>query len=430
MKILMISSYLPYPLFSGGQVRLYNLLKELSGQHEITLICEKRSNQTESDIAEVKKFCNDVITVERKTQWSISNIVKAGTSPYSFLLTGHTTPEFKNKIQDVLEKNQYDLIHIETYYVMQNLPSSFLRKQESRAKSVLISGQARDDEKVSNDGTRIPVVLVEHNIEYQVYQKYMDQSPLFVKPLLTIDINKIKKEEEYFWKNADALVAVSREDQSVMQKIGLKPYIVSNGVNTEQFEFKEKSFDKIKTKKILFLGDFKWIQNRDSANFIIKEIWPKIKELGIKHYELRNIKLWIIGRNIPESIKNLLNDPDVLFDTESSAKPTSELFQEASLLLAPIRIGGGTSYKILESMSSGTPVVTMQMSADAINARDGHELMVGKNAEELAKKSLQLLKDKSLYDIIRKNGRALVEKNYTWKEIGKKLDEVYHKVKV
>ena len=50
MKILMISSYLPYPLYSGGQVRLFNLIKELSGKHEITLICEKRKHQTDDDI--------------------------------------------------------------------------------------------------------------------------------------------------------------------------------------------------------------------------------------------------------------------------------------------------------------------------------------------------------------------------------------------
>ncbi|MBU3978734.1 glycosyl transferase family 1, partial [Patescibacteria group bacterium] len=60
MKILLISSYLPYPLFSGGQIRLYNLLKELSRNHRVTLICEKRGNQTESDVKEIEKICEKV----------------------------------------------------------------------------------------------------------------------------------------------------------------------------------------------------------------------------------------------------------------------------------------------------------------------------------------------------------------------------------
>ncbi len=37
MRILMLTPYLPYPLVSGGQIRTYNLLKNLSRQHQITL---------------------------------------------------------------------------------------------------------------------------------------------------------------------------------------------------------------------------------------------------------------------------------------------------------------------------------------------------------------------------------------------------------
>jgi glycosyltransferase involved in cell wall biosynthesis len=98
------------------------------------------------------------------------------------------------------------------------------------------------------------------------------------------------------------------------------------------------------------------------------------------------------------------------------------------VLLAPIRVGGGTSYKILESMSCGTPVVTMELSAKAIEAKDEHDIMVGNSPEELAEKTLELLTNESMYETISKNGRMLIEKNYTWKEIAKKLEEVYNRV--
>jgi glycosyltransferase involved in cell wall biosynthesis len=410
MKILMISSYLPYPLFSGGQVRLYNLIKELSGRHDITLICEKRSYQTDDDVAQVKKICKDVIYISRKKQWSFANIIKAGFSPRSFLVTGHTNAEFEQKICETLKKNKFDLIHVETYYVIRNLLD--VRRKIYNVRSV-------------------PVVLCEHNIEYKVYEKYKDRAPLFLRPLLKIDINKIRKEEEFYWKKADALVAVSREDQAVMKKAGCDSSLVSNGVNTEQFAFTnyEKRSAAFKNeKRILYLGDFTWIQNRDAVTFIIKEIFPEIqKELRTRNHELR-VRLWIVGRKIPEAIRSLTNDPDIMFDEESSGLPTENIFQNASVLLAPIRIGGGTSYKILEAMSCGTPVVTMQMSADAISAADGQDIMVGNNSKQLAEKSLVLLTNDILYKTIAKNGRALVEKNYTWKEIGKKLEGVYQRV--
>src|SRR5574342_174624 len=124
MKILMISSYLPYPLHSGGQVRLYNLIKELSNKHEITLICEKRKHQTDSDIAELKKICKKIITVDRRRQWDLENIIKAGTSLQSFLTTGHKHSQMRQIIMDELVRETFDLIHVETFYVIQNVPAT------------------------------------------------------------------------------------------------------------------------------------------------------------------------------------------------------------------------------------------------------------------------------------------------------------------
>ncbi|MGI0060497.1 MAG: glycosyltransferase, partial [Nitrosotalea sp.] len=235
MKILVVSSYLPYPLFSGGQVRLYNLLKELSARHEITLVCEIRSHQSKEDVKELEKICKQVITVPRKKQWSMSNVIKSASSHKSFLSTGHTLSEMKEKLTEVMSTEKFDVIHVETFYVMQNLPK-----------------------------TSLPVVLVEHNIEYTVYEKFRNRAPAPFRSLLALDIKKIKYEEERLWREASALVAVSNEDKRVMEKEGRHPFLVSNGVNTDQFFYKniKKSFAQ-KEKKILFIGDFTWIQNQD-----------------------------------------------------------------------------------------------------------------------------------------------------------------------
>ena len=398
MKILLISSFLPYPLFSGGQVRLFNLIKELSEKHEITLICEKRKHQTNEDEKEVEKICKKVITIDRRKQWSLGNLLTTLISSNSFLVTGHTNSKMKSIIKEELENNKFDLIHVETFYVMQNLPQ-----------------------------ISIPVVLAEHNIEYQVYDRFAKNTNFLIRPLLMPDIIKIKREEEKFWQRATKLIAVSESDAKVMQEKGRNPMIVANGVDTEKFAFKGLVKQE-SAKKILFIGDFKWLQNRDAVKFIIEEIWPEIRS-KIKNQKSKiDIKLWIIGRKIPDSIRSLTDDPDVVFDEESSGRPTEDLFQEADILLAPIRVGGGTSYKILESMSSGTPVVTTPLSAGAIGAKDGENILAGKNSQELAEKTLELLSDQNLYEKIAKNGRAFIEQKYTWKKIANDLERVYENV--
>src|SRR3989344_5551517 len=104
MRILMVSSYLPYTLHSGGHIRLFNIIKNLSGNHEITLICEKRSYQNGKHIKEVGKFCKKIITVERKKQWTLKNILKTSFSKYPFLVTGHTNSQMKQEIGKMLKE--------------------------------------------------------------------------------------------------------------------------------------------------------------------------------------------------------------------------------------------------------------------------------------------------------------------------------------
>lgn len=369
------------------------------------MICEKRSHQTEDDVAEVEKICKKVITVERRGQWGIGNIAKTAFSKNSFLVTGHTHQDMKQKIGEELGRNKFDLIHVETFYVMQNLPKA-----------------------------ETPIVLAEHNIEYQVYKKYVDKAAILAKPFLALDVLKIKNEEKRFWQKANKVVAVSESDAEVMRAAGIEPAIVANGVDVEKFAFLQRSnlpagkagIKDQRSKKILFIGDFKWLQNRDAAKFIVEEIWPEIKS-KIKDQRSK-ISLWIVGRKIPDSIKSLTTDPDIIFDEESSKKPTEEIFQEADVLLAPIRIGGGTSYKILEAMSCGTPVVTTTLSADAIEAKDGEHVMIGETASELAEKTVNILSDKILYEQLATNGRKLIEERYTWGKIAKELERIYESI--
>lgn len=394
MNILLVSSYLPYPLFSGGHVRLYNLLKILGKKHNITLVCEKRPHQTESDVAEVKKLCSHVVTIARKKQWSLPNILKTGFSPYPFLLIGHTSKVMQDAITHLLSKNSFDLIHVETSYVFQNLPK-----------------------------VTIPIVLVEHNIEYLVYKRYANASPLILRPLLLLDVFKLRFFEEQFWKRAKKVVAVSKDEQKIIGRDNTA--VVPNGVDTQLFTFPDIEKKITNRKTVLFIGDFKWIQNRDAAIYILKDIWPNIMQSA--KFKIQNAKLWIVGREIPESIRKLTNDSSVVFD-ENPPHATPEIFAKADLLLSPVRIGGGTSYKILEAMASGVPVVTTSLGIEGIDATHNTDVVIADSKEELAAAVNIVFSDQDFYASLAKNARRLVEKKYDWRIIAQTLDDVYKSV--
>lgn len=409
MNILIVSSYLPYPLFSGGHIRLYNIISELSQRHKITLICEKRDYQTEKDVEEVKKFCQKVITVPRKKQWSAVNIIKTGFSLYPFLMVGHTHAQMKRKILDELTKNRYDLIHVETFYVMQNLPST-----------ITVRG--------------IPIVLAEQNIEHTVYKRFANQANIFLRPLFYLDILKMWCWEERFWEEANWVVVTSDCEKRKIARRNENVSVVPNGVDIRKYKISNISkacilaSSKVKyqkdkrEKRILFLGDFKWIQNRDAIGWILKDIWPQIK-LKAQSAKFK-VVLWVVGKEIPDSIRRLTEDPNVLFD-EHAPDDTRKIYEKADLLLAPIRVGGGGKFKILESMASGVPVVTTSIGIEGIEAIDGKEVLIADSADSLVEKTLEVLASQNLQEKLVEKARELIEEKYDWRKIVKRLEQVY-----
>lgn len=397
MKILFVSSYLPYPLLSGGHIRLYNLLKHLSKEYEVTLICEKRLYQTEQDVSEVAKICHALITVPRKKQWSIANMVKTATSSYPFLMVGHTNHHMQQHLYKLLAKKTYQLIHVETFYVMQNLPQ-----------------------------TKLPIILAEQNIEYLVYQRFLQTLPSLFQPLLSVDIFKMKYWEKRFWKKATRIIAVSKKEQAIMNKKSVS--IVPNGVDTNVFTPKDiQTIKEKKTITVLYIGNFLWIQNKDAVSWLLSDIWPKLTTLFTRRFPNKTLKLWIVGKHISTSLKEKYSAKSIIFD-DNNQLPTAEIFKNADVLFAPIRVAGGTSYKMLEAMASGVPVVTTPLGIEGISAVENKDVILGDSEDELIEAFLQLLQDQNLYEAIAKNARALVESMYDWKYITRKLEAVYQSV--
>ena len=145
----------------------------------------------------------------------------------------------------------------------------------------------------------------------------------------------------------------------------------------------------------------------------------------MRKLETRNwkFKLWIVGREIPDFIKKLTSDPSIIFD-ENAPKETELIYEKAFLLLAPIRVGGGTSYKILEAMASGVPVVTTDLG-NAMGAKDNFEIVIAKNSQDFVVKIKKLLEDKGFYEAISSNARRLVEEKFNWQKISQDLNLVY-----
>lgn len=393
MKVLMLTPYLPFPLVSGGQIRTYNLLKHLSKHHEITLFALIKDDSERAYISELKKYCTKVKLFKRTSKpWTLRNIFLAAITPYPFLVTRNWPLFMKGKIKRELERGNYDLIHAETFYMMPNIPP-----------------------------TDTPTILVEQTIEYLGYQDYMQRSNFLIRPILAIDIAKIRYWEKYYWRKADKLITMSDEDKQFIQDelhTGIDISVVANGVDIEYFAKLKKTLPKDPT--VLFVGTFKWLPNIEAVEYIIEDIWPLVLK------ELPNAKLKIVGFSPTKKILEYSRNHSI--EVLGGIPDIRDAFETSHILLAPIRSGKGTRYKILEAMVTGTPVVATSLGVEGIDVKPEEHVLVADTTTGLAAMTTRLLKDKKLQDKLSVAGKKIIKKHYTWDIIAKDLDRVYREV--
>jgi polysaccharide biosynthesis protein PslH len=396
MKILMLVPFLPIDQMSGGQTRWYHLIKYLSKKHDITVMSLIRDDKEKETayLPEIKKYCKKVMVFNRpKSPWTFRNLFLTLITFNPLVVIRNFSMDERKAIKKELENNKYDLIHAETFYVMPHIPK-----------------------------TKIPIVLVEPTIEFSVYEHYVENEVSFaLKPIYLFDVIKLKFWEKHYWRQATKLFAVSEEDKEIMQKEvpDINVGIIPNGVDVGFFE--EKKLVRKSPPRVLYHGDYKWMQNVEAVNILIKDIWPIVKK------RIKNVKLWISGRSIPEKILELAKkDHDI--EISESLKDNRDAFKAASVLVTPIMSPGGTRLKVLESMASDLPVVATPIGVAGLGITKGKQALVSSDVKEMAEMTIKILNDKKLAQSLAREGKKFVADNFDWQSIVAKLDMVYSNI--
>lgn len=390
----MLTPYLPFPPSSGGQIRSYNLIKHLSNKHDITLFSLIKSDNEKKYVSELEKYCRKVKVFKRSmSPWTLKNILRTGFGTYPFLVVRNLVNEEKKAVEKELKNSRYDIIHAETFYVMPHIPE-----------------------------TKIPILLVDQTIEYMVYKHYVDeQAWFFLKPLFLIDVVKLKYWEKRYWEKANKVVAVSEADKREMLKVSshLDVDVLPNGVDLDFFKMKDNWEDK--NPKILFVANFKWLQNTEAAEVLLDVVFPMVLQ------KLPNCKLWIVGQHVPDKIKKKSSNnvivSDLDYDDEEAIK---RAYNESSIFVSPLRGPGGTRLKHFAAMASKLPLLTTSVGAEGLDAVDNTHILIEDDLKKMADKAVFILTHPNEAKRIASEARVLVERKFSWKVISDKLDRIYN----
>jgi glycosyltransferase involved in cell wall biosynthesis len=156
-------------------------------------------------------------------------------------------------------------------------------------------------------------------------------------------------------------------------------------------------------------------------SYFLKDIWPLIKKKDPQ------VRLIIVGGNIPRHILELGKEGSDILVT-GYVEDVRPYVWASSVLIVPLRFGGGTKLKVLDALAMGKAIVSTSIGLEGIAVTPGKEAIQADGAEEFAEAVVDLLRFPERRLELGEAGRKLVEERYDWSKIGKLQQEIFEKL--
>ncbi len=381
MNILIVSPIIPSPIWGAGS-RNYYLLKALARQHSVSLLALSEFNKEDvlSSVSQIEDFVQSVqiislpaVTSKRWRQ--LQDIFQK--RPYRLRLT--TLNEMQIAINEACARTSYDLVFFESVLMSDyHLPKS------------------------------VKVVIDQHNIEFELSMRTFEQeTSLIRKAYGWLEASRLKPIELELCRRADLVLTTSERERLTLQKLLPEGHFktISNGVDLEKF----RPMDDVEEipGRIVFTGSMEYYPNIQAVHYFAQKCWPLICE------RIPSASWCIVGRNPPPDIWKLASLPNVT--VTGSVPDTRPYLAEASVVIVPLLVGSGTRLKILEAWAMSKAIVTTSIGYEGLDAIPAKHLVVADKPETFVDEVVTLMKDFEQRALLGKDGRALVEAEYSWR---------------
>ena len=389
MKILMLTPYIPYPPNSGACIRQWEQIKFLGNRHELTVVCFAFSEGEFAYGRMLEKYCKQALLVRHPFTAPLPQLSCSYTLPWPVMT--FSIKEMRETLAKLSEQH-FDIAIIDFIFMAQY-----------------------------QDVFSCGVVLQEHNIESNLFKQYVNLPDVSQKTIMGV------KKDRTFWQATRMLMtayenriwqkfplrftvsAIDRDELDSRCPCG-RTVVIENGVNTKEKPLLQLSH----SKKILFMGTMNYYPNIDAVFYLIDAIMPII--WGKDH----SVQICIAGMNPPKEICDLSSDPRI--EIIRTPVDMREVAKQCCLTVVPLRLGGGTRIKILDSLAMGLPVITTSLGSEGLVAADGEHIVISDEPHAFAESVLQVISDSLLADHLRANGRRLVEDRYDWEQILRQME--------
>ena len=395
MRILWTVPYLPWPTTSGGKVRQYHLLRVLAERgHRITLLVQSKTGLTPDVEAQLSPLLEQLICLPRRPLKHPTTLCAALLSPQPLLATVNgLSPQLSQTFDKLLDQH-WDIVQIEHTYAFQPFMAALQRRQR-------------------------PFLLSEHNVESRLSGATYGKLPSWLKPLAHYDRRRYQRWERQVLGRARCVIAVTQDDAHALQQISGQPTrVVINGVDTHGFS---QVVPNAASQRVLFVGNYDYAPNVDAVEWAVTEIFPIVWQT------LPEVYFAVCGFALPERWRTTYTDPRIEWRGYIDSLPAMQ--NESALFLAPLRDGGGSKLKVLETLASSLPLVSTSQGVSGLAIDAYTHYLAGETAEALAAQIIFGMQNPAQCRVMGLAARAAVGAAYDWHAAASQLEAIYHEFK-
>lgn len=402
-SILIITSFLPYPIHSGGEQAQYNMIEALRKTYSIGIIFPMNRDNRAEDVEalsslwpEVRLFPFPLISqythlpflvqkakrflYKKSSRFHQVSLAKDVLDQTDFL----TSKAYLNLINHAIAETKPDMIQVE---FIQNLN---------------IGGLLPHD---------IKKVFVHHEIGFVMADRMLKNVSLTHKQQHK---KEQKKRQEIVRLNQyDGVLTLTETDKDVLAKSGVKPpiYVSPAAVNT-----REKEYDGWNG-QIVFVGGYHHRPNQEGMDWFLREVTPCVEWSKYPQTQLK-----IVGLGWPTSYEGNFNGLNVHLTGY-----VDDLSEHVSrtLMIVPLLTGSGMRMKILDASALSVPFVSTSVGAEGLNFSDGDTCMIADSASEFAQALVKLMEDHHLQETIARKAHHLFKEYYSLESLVERRKEIY-----
>lgn len=396
MKILQLCHKPPLPAKDGGCIAMDNLtqgLLQLGHKVKVLTIYTHKHDLNLEQLPEEYIQQTDIEGVFVDTRINLVDAFTAFMTNDSYHVNRFFSPDMDIKIDRLLRKHQFDIIHLESLFM-----TPYLGTIKRRSKA--------------------PVVLRAHNIEYTIWEKIAigTKNPI-KKAYINHLARQLKEYELNMFNFVDGIATISESDKIRLLQLGVRQPIrtISFGIDLNKYHPLNPPQDV----SLFHLGAMDWEPNIEGLTWFIENIWPHI------HQHFPQLKLNLAGRNMPDKFIQL-QVPGVQIIGE--VEDAHGFMSQHAIMVVPLLSGGGIRVKIIEGMALGKAIVSSTIGAIGIEDHHTESLKIADSVQEWIYALEPLVSNTEVVKIQGQKARAFAESNFDNVKITKALIQFYRDI--